>query len=132
MSLGQLSKNHIKQTAADWEVPKDHWDPLFRYLVNGFDPGGFWSAVLSNDWFKAIQRSHPRNDIQSLKSASAWIQASWPRSSWGSSEIVDQWLRLTDDERRQHLENVGLAYDPKKEVELILRGTEIKEEPQLW
>lgn len=117
----------MASSAEPWSVPREYFEPLYRYLVNGFEPGSFWTAVLANDFMTAIQHSHPLNEVEALKRAANWIQNSWPRRSWGSWSMVGEWLDLSDDERRTFLEEKALIYTEREEVDLALRGIKCPE-----
>lgn len=119
-------------TAEHWSVPKEYFEPLYNYLVHGFEPGSFWTAVLANDFFRAVQSSHPANDIPALKHTVGWIQDRFPVLSYGNYAVVKGWLELDSADRRLSLENHGLIYTEREEVELALRGITAKPEPMLF
>jgi hypothetical protein len=132
MKITNYSKNRIMESAHQWSVDREYYDPLYNYLVMGWSPGGFWTAVLSNDFYGAIQRSHPANQIAALKKASGWIGDRFPRSAWGTFDRVDRWLSATDEERRLELEKSKLIYTEHEEVEMALRGVDATELQVLW
>lgn len=121
MYLTKFSVERIQKTADLWQVDSDYRDALINYLVHGFQPGSFWSAVLANDFRRAIQCSHPANTIPALKAATGWIWDSFPAASRGSAQAVNQWLAMTEAERRVELEVRSLIYTEKEEVALILQ-----------
>lgn len=127
MKVTQHSHCKLKQSAKNWEVEKEYFDPIYNYLVHGYSPGGFFTAVLAGDWFGAIQRSHPGNNIQSLKNVSGWITECVPAIAYNSYKNVEAWCEMTDDQRRPWLEAAGLIYNEKEEVQMALRGTEVIE-----
>ena len=128
MKLTAYSEYRIKNSAAQWSVDRDFFDPVYNYLVHGFNPGSFFTALLANDAMGAIQRSHPANTIPALKNLTGWLQESAPRAAIGTYEKVSAWSRMNDADRREHLENAGLIFSEKEEVELALRG---KPEPRM-
>lgn len=109
-------------SASHWQVPTEYFDAVYNYLVHGFEPGSFWTAVLANDFARAIQHSHPANSIPALKNTVGWIQDSWPKSTYGDYTAVKIWLEMTGSERRLHLESVGLIYSEQDEIMMTLRG----------
>ena len=131
MKLTQHSRNRLVDTARQWSVSRDYFDPLYNYLVHGYEPGSFWTAVLSNDMFRAIQSSHPSNDIPSLKQALGWINEHFPWDSWGSSDAVAVWLSYTSEQRRRALEARHLIFTEREETFEALRGA-ARPEPILW
>lgn len=122
MKLAVHSKNRIMESAREWSVPREYFDPVFNYLVHGFAPGSFYTALLANDFFGAMQHSHPGNSIPELKHLTSWIVSSIPFEAFGSYQKVTDWLRLTDDQRRSLLVKRGLVYTPEEEVMLTLKG----------
>lgn len=122
MKLTQHSVERIHASAAVWRVEAEYRESLIYYLVYGFQPGSFWSAVLANDFKRAIQSSHPANTVPALKAATGWIWDSFPAVSRGSPEAVNRWLAMTEEERRSHLELCGLIHTEREEVEMILRS----------
>ena len=132
MKLSKHSKNKFMGTFSQYEVPKDYADPIFNYLVHGFHPGGFWNAVLANDFMGAMARSHPANTVPVLKKTVSWIMNHLVNgTTHGSYEVIDKWLKTPVEERRELLEALGLVYSEQQEIVLILKD-EPTHEPQLW
>lgn len=132
MDISKYSKNHIMRGAADWEVPRDYFDPIYNYLIHGFEPGSFFTAVLANDFYRAIHHSHPANTIPALKCLTGWIQSTRGHGIfWGSTEVVQNWLKMSSEERREKLELLNLVYPEKDEVVMILKDQRTVE-PMLW
>lgn len=131
MNLTPHSKNRLMETAAYWSVSKEFFDPMYNYLVYGYQPGSFFTSLLANDLFGAIPRSHPSNNIESLKHLCGWIQDKFPKQAWGSYDRVDKWSELTVEQRRGLLESKQLIYSEQDEIMLGLRG-ENTVEPMLW
>ena len=131
MNLTVYSQNRLRGTFALWDVPKDFADPMYNYLVYGYQPGSFFSYVLANNFVKAILSSHPGNTIEALKHLVGWMRDSLPEETWGSYTKVDEWCDMTWDLRRPILERCGLIYTEKEEVWLILKD-EPTVEPVLY
>lgn len=132
MNLTKLSRQRLTLSASRWSVCKDYFDPLYNYLVHGFEPGSFWSAVLANDFMRAVQCSHPSNDIPALKHAVGWIRDSFPREAYGSYEQLKEWIKLDPHQRRMILEQYQLVYSEQEEIMLGLKGTQALPDPVLW
>jgi hypothetical protein len=122
MQLSDHSRNRLLHSFDQWHVPQEYSQPVRDYLVNGFDPGGFYTAVLANDFMSAVIRSHPGNQIDALKGLAGWIATEMPTAAWGSYDRVQTWLTMTDEDRRVVLEQAGLIYDTKTEVWLVLKN----------
>ena len=114
-------------TASHFQVPRDYFDPLYNHLVHAYPPGSFWTAVLSNDFMRAVQSSHPGNTMDALKHTVGWIQARFPAQSYGSVRQVQTWQDLTGHERRIILESADLIYSEQDEVMMALKGTKTHE-----
>jgi hypothetical protein len=127
MKLGIHSKNRVFKTFENWSVPKDFADPMYNYLIYGYEPGSFFTAVLANDFVRAVQCSHPGNTIQALKYLAGWIVGEMPGEARGDYETVDQWCRLSADMRRNILENKQIIYTKEEEMMLILSGEHVAE-----
>ena len=132
MKLTAYSEYRIKHSAAQWSVDKEFFGPIYNYLVHGFNPGSFFTALLANDAMAAIQRSHPANTIPALKNLTGWIQDSAPKAAFGTYEKVDAWSRMTEEDRRIHLEDCRLIFSEREEIEMALRGKVAPPEPIMW
>ena len=132
MKLTLYSHHRLLSTFALHGVPKEFADPLMNYLVHGFHPGSFWTAVLSNDFMAAIGSSHPGNTVGALKKAVAWLNDTIEHGvAWGTPDAVKHWLKMTSDERREVLETNRLVYTGPEEIILLLKETPTRE-PILW
>ena len=130
MKLSDHSKHRLRATFTEWGVDElDYMGPMWGYLVDGFEPGSFFTAVLANNFMDAVRSSHPANTIPALKKLSGWINDYMPTQAWGSYDQVKAWIALTDHERRTILEQAGLIYTTKKEVMLILQDAQLYGEP---
>ena len=126
MKLSDHSKHRLRYTFTEWGVDElDYMGPMYEYLVNGFEPGSFFTALLANNFMDAVRSSHPANTIPALKKLAGWITAHMPKQAWGSYDQVKTWIRLADHERRIILEQADLIYDTKKEVMLILQDAQL-------
>ena len=118
-------------TLAHWRVPKEYADPIYNYLIHGFEPGSFFSAVFANDFMSAMLRSHPANTVEALKTVSGWILNKCPPEAFGSYNKVSAWLTMSPSQRRQLLEEWNLVYTEQEEIMLALRNT-YTNEPVLY
>lgn len=123
MNLTVFSTNRIRKTFADWEVPRDFADPMYNYLVHGYQPGSCFTAVLANDFIGAIRSSHPANTVEAFKALAGWINECCPKVSQGNYNKVDAWCDMTSAMRRPILEKQGLVYTEKEEVWMALKDT---------
>ena len=132
MNITKHSHRRFMISANRWTVPRDYFDPLYNYLVHGFEPGSFWTAVLANDFARAIQSSHPSNTIEALKNTVGWMRDSFPVESYGGYPNIKAWMELDSSIRRISLEAAGLIYTEQDEIMLALKGERPEPEPVLW
>lgn len=131
MNIGEHSKARLLNTFAHWSVAKDYADPMYNYLVFGFSPGSFFTALLANDFAGAIQHSHPANSIPALKNLMGWLADTAPRFSYGDYDTVNAWLSMEEEHRYIALLDKRLIYSKEDELMLTLKG-ERAQEPILW
>lgn len=127
MKLSDYSKKKFKDSMGLWKVADDYADPMFNYLVHGFSPGSFFTAVLANNFYDAMARSHPSNTITALKGLTGWIRDCMPREAYGSYLQVEEWIKMTEEERRAILELNNLVYSSKQETWLAVKGDPVYE-----
>ena len=74
------------------DVPEHIRDGLIGYVEHHWRPGGFLTAVLSNDLKEAMGRA---DDLarDGLFAIVKWLYSCAPSSCWGSPERVNDWLR---------------------------------------
>ena len=127
MKLTPYSRNRILKTFQIWSVDKEFADPMFNYLVHGFNPGSCFTAVLANDFLSAVSRSHPSNTIEAFKKLAGWIRDTVPAQARGSYEAVDHWTGLDADARRAVLESAGLVLTEDQEMWQTLKSKPVVE-----
>ena len=126
MKLTDYSRNRILETFAVWNVPKDFADPMYNYLVYGYQPGSCFTAVLANDFIGAMRSSHPANTVNAFKSLAGWLNECCPKVAQGSYTEVEAWCDMSSDMRRSILEKHRIVYTEKEEVWMAL-----KDEPSI-
>ena len=125
--LSKYSVKKFNESIELWRVDKDFADPMFNYLVYGYGPGSFFTAVLANDFISAMARSHPGNTITALKALTGWMCDCMPREAWGSYDNVKAWMARTETDRRQVLIMHNLILEPKRETFLAIKGEAVHE-----
>ena len=131
MNLTKYSRNNILKTFNTWRVPKDFADPMYNYLVYGYQPGSCFTSVLANDFSGAIMRSHPYNTVEAFKALAGWVNDCVPNMARGSYEVVEAWTNLSDNQRRAVLEGKGLIFSTEEETWMVLKD-EQSVEPVLY
>lgn len=127
MNITPYSRKIILTTFQTWHVDKEFADPMYNYLVHGFNPGSCFTAVLANDFLSAVSRSHPSNTIPAFKALAGWIRDTVPADARGSYEAVDHWTGIHADARRAVLEGAGLVLTSDREMWLTLKGEPVVE-----
>lgn len=130
MKLTEHSQNRLWNSLEHWAVPKDFAEPMYNYLVCGFEPGGFFKGWYAND-ASSIIRSHPANSVEALKNLMKWMLNCMPEPAWGSHDNVDNWLKLKDEDRRFVLEHCQLIYTEQEEIMMLLKS-EPTQKPFFW
>ena len=77
------------------EVPKHTQEALQNYLLYGYPPGGFLSAMLANDMYRAIGNADAANK-QAMWAIGYWIVTCAPAQSRGSYERIEHWCNDID------------------------------------
>ena len=126
MELTKYSRNRLLNSLEYWRVERDFAEPMYNYLVHGFEPGSFFLGWYAND-ASAIVHSHPGNSVESLKNLSKWMINCMPNTAWGSYHKVEKWLALSDAERRTRLEAKQLIFTEQEEILQALKGEHTSE-----
>ena len=79
--------------ALDYEqLPEKFRESMRRYIEEGYQPGGFLSAVIENDLSKALERADPESMLM-LRDLCSWIFNRAPSKSWGSRIAMEKWTK---------------------------------------
>ena len=73
-------------------IPEHTQETLEGYLLHGWEPGGFVTAMLACDLERALYTADVGNR-QRFWSIAMWIRNYAPQGSWGSYEAVDAWCK---------------------------------------
>ena len=88
--------DHIQQTIED-------------YLINGFNPCGFVTAMFAGDMFAAASKADHANG-PAMQGIANWIQHNAPPGSWGSYERIKCWINDTGKMRTIYTTKVEKAF----------------------
>ena len=72
-------------------IPAHTLAALDRYINHRILPGGFLTAVLSNDLFGAVARADRANKL-ALSEICQYIYNEVPGNAWGSADSVYRWV----------------------------------------
>ncbi len=123
MNLTAYSHNRFIESLKHWHVDsRDMVEPIYNYLVYGFEPGSFFTSLFANDFLNAMCRSHPANSLEELKDISRWVLNACPHEAWGSYGRVKEWINLDHQQRRRLLEEWKLIYTEQEEIMMALQN----------
>ena len=80
----------------DYDIPFHTQDALNRYYEDGLMPGGFLTAVLCNDLFRAVATADQYN-IHCIKDICMFVYNEMPATAWGSAERMREWAQRVND-----------------------------------
>lgn len=81
-------------------IPAHMWGGVERYLLHGIPPGGFLTAVLSNDLMGAFGKADDENTA-AMRNWAMFIYNYMPNGCHGSPEKVRAWLASFADRDEQ-------------------------------
>jgi hypothetical protein len=79
-------------------LTEDIVEAFENYLISGWNPGGFGTAMLAGDLFRAASVADVHNRT-AIADVAKWIMHCAPQGSWGSYEIVERWMSDVDNVR---------------------------------
>ena len=79
-------------------IPDHTQQAMTHYLVKGWEPGGFLTAMLAMDMPRAINSADTANR-QTMWSIGRWIMTRCPADAWGSYQAVESWINDQDGRR---------------------------------
>jgi len=75
----------------DWAIPEPMLGAIDRYLNHRIPPGGFWRAVLAND-FVGVCGEADDDNIRNLPAYAAFLHNEMPAVAWGNPQSVREWV----------------------------------------
>ncbi len=82
---------------------EDFKGTIERYLIYGYEPGSFATAILARDFERALYSADTHNR-KVFYWIARWVAERMPPGSWGSYEQVNAWCRDTDGRRTAFVE----------------------------
>lgn len=77
-------------------------DAMENYLVHGYMPGGFLTAVLTNNLMGAVGSADHWNK-ERIPVIVGWIMNSLPHGSFGNDDFMRDWCRDKDGRRSEYV-----------------------------
>jgi len=102
------------RTFDHYAVPSEWQQELYNYIILGYHPGSFHTAMFENNLSRAVHTSHVANDWQSITGFMKWVMHIGPNECWGSRGKVQAWLELTKEQRRKICEEKRLVLTEKE------------------
>ena len=99
------------------QVPDHAQESLANYFLNGWEPGGFLSAMLAMDMQRALSSADTANR-QVMWAIGRWIVHEAPEGSWGNYEAIEMWRNDVAGRRSKFTEKIR-----KKQMWDILKET---------
>jgi hypothetical protein len=94
-------------------VPSHAQESIENYLMHGWKPGGFMSAMFAGDLFTAAGSGDQANG-PAMQGIARWIMHSAPNGSWGSYEVIENWVK--------DVGNIRTRFSDKMEKEYIIKA----------
>jgi hypothetical protein len=86
-------------------VPDHTQETLTNYLINGYEPGGFVSAMLAMDLERALYNADVANK-RCLWEIGRWICEYAPQGSWGNYDLIKAWCRNDNNRRTSYAKEI--------------------------
>jgi hypothetical protein len=92
-----------KQAMIDCGIPRYMHRAIIDFYENGWQPGGFLTAVINNDLKESVGRADDTN-INCLKNYVMWFYNHAPGGSWGFENAVETWCNRIEEEKLAQVE----------------------------
>ena len=79
-------------------IPQHTKDALDRWVENGWHPGGFLEAVLTNDLFGAVGHADDMNRV-AIFDVCSYVYSELPGNCWGTHEVMKVWAEMRRDQQ---------------------------------
>lgn len=94
----------------EFSVPVELQEGFWNYFMYGWEPGSLGLAILENDFCAAVCRAHPSLSAEHLRHIAKWFyNTRLPRSAYGSAKNILYWKSLSDEQRREIMEDHKLC-----------------------
>ena len=103
----QCEQKHLRIWA---HITMQCQEAIFNYLVYGWEPGGFLTAVMANDLYRAATVSDIAN-VDNLAYVAKFVVYALPQACYGNYDQIKNWLQLTDQAREKILVAAQLLPD---------------------
>jgi len=87
----EMNRERFIDLAIEQGVPEHTAGALARYIFDGLPPGGFLTAVLSNNLMEAFGQADNINSAH-MKEITSFIYNEIPAACWGSLKKMEEWM----------------------------------------
>ena len=91
------------------EIPVHTQEAITGYLIRGWKPGGFLTAILAGDLFRAVSSADTANR-QMMWAISRFIMTSLPAGAWGDYDSVHNWSTDKNGIRSEYVTDLEKNY----------------------
>ena len=91
-------------------LPQHTQEALDNYLLDGYEPGGFLTAVIVDDWDTALRSADFANKSR-FWYVCTWVREIMPKESIGSHQKIKDWCRDKDGIRSAHRDQAEKDYE---------------------
>lgn len=91
------------------EIPVHTQEAITGYLIRGWKPGGFLTAILAGDLFRAVSSADTANR-QMMWAISRFIMTSLPTGAWGDYDSVHNWSTDKNGIRSEYVTDLEKNY----------------------
>jgi hypothetical protein len=93
----------------DMEIPVHTQETITSYLIRGWKPGGFVTAMLAGDLFRAVSSADIANR-QVMWAIGKFIATRLPAGSWGDYDSVHNWSTDKNNIRSEYVTDLEKNY----------------------
>jgi len=91
-------------------LPEHTMEAIDNYLIQGFKPGGFLTALIVRDYKTALRSADFANKSRFWYVAT-WIEELAPIGSIGSHQIIEDWCNDKNEIRTAHVEQAEKDFE---------------------
>ena len=91
-------------------LPEHTQEAIDNYLIRGYEPGGFLTAIICGNWKEALGHADTANK-QRFWYVATWLTRHAPPGSTGSSEAFENWVKDKDGIRKEYVNQAEADFE---------------------
>ena len=123
MYTRQLKPLQDRLVAYARNMPDTYISDLQNYLIYGLEPGSFLKSLYSNDLRSAVRYTDSFNEWDWIRAFIEFLEHNAPAESWGNTERVQKWMKLSNEDRFERLHECDLVLTEEETTIDILKET---------